>query len=175
MEKQPVATIKFKNFGTLKVELYLDTPNSTNNFIALAKSGFYDGLTIHRIQKNFVLQGGCPLGTGTGGPGYTIDGEFPSNGFENPHTHTKGTIAWARSMARNSAGSQFYITLTDTPFLDEDYAIFGQTIEGLELLEKFNEIGTNNGTPTETVIIETIEIETFGQEFPEPIKISKNA
>ncbi|MGL5021126.1 MAG: peptidylprolyl isomerase, partial [Mycoplasmatales bacterium] len=100
----PIATINIKEIGTIKVELFLDVPNSTANFVELATNGYYNGLTMHRIVSDFVAQGGCPQGSGTGGPGYGIDGEFISNGFNNPHSHDKGSIAWARSMARNSAG-----------------------------------------------------------------------
>lgn len=162
--KNPIVTIKF-NIGEMKFELFRDTPNSTNNFISLASEGFYDGLTMHRIIPSFVAQGGCPEGTGTGGPGYAIDGEFKSNGFNNPHSHNRGAIAWARSMARNSAGSQFYITLDSTPHLDGDYAVFGRAIEGLEVLDLFDEIGTGNGRPKKNVVIESVTVDLQGEEI----------
>lgn len=169
--KLPNATIEFENLGEVKLELFLDTPNSTNNFISLASSGFYDGLTMHRIIPDFVAQGGCPNGTGMGGPGYSIDGEFKSNGFDNPHPHDRGTISWARSMARNSAGSQFYITLADTHFLNDDYAAFGRVISGLEILDKLNELGTQSGTPLAPVQIKKVTIDTHGVTYPDPIRV----
>ncbi len=170
-QKLPIATIEFEGLGTVKLELFLDTPNSTYNFISLATKGYYDGLSMHRIIPDFVAQGGCPDGTGMGGPGYTIDGEFPSNGFANPHPHNRGAIAWARSMARNSAGSQFYITLADTHFLNEDYAVFGNTIEGLEVLDALNALGTGRGTPTQPVTIKSVTVDTFGETYPEPTHV----
>ena len=166
-----IATIKVKDIGTMEFELFMDTPNSTANFVSLANSKYYDGLTMHRIVTDFVAQGGCPDGTGMGGPGYNIDGEFKSNGFDNPHSHVKGSIAWARSMARNSAGSQFYITLGDTSFLDEDYACFGKIVSGEEVLGKLNDLSSNSGTPKEMVIIESITINTNGVEVPEVKKV----
>lgn len=166
--KLPIATIEFEELGTVQLELFLDTPNSTNNFISLASKGYYDGLSMHRIIPDFVAQGGCPDGTGMGGPGYNIDGEFASNGFNNPHPHDRGSIAWARSMARNSAGSQFYITLADTHFLNEDYAVFGQVTSGLEVLDSLNELGTGRGTPKKTVTIKRVTIDTHGVDYPEP-------
>ncbi len=167
-KKQPIATIEFEGLGVVKLELFLDTPTSTNNFISLATKGFYDGLSMHRIIPGFVAQGGCPLGTGTGNPGYSIDGEFPSNGFANPHPHNRGAIAWARSMARNSAGSQFYIALDDVHFLNEDYAVFGQLIEGDEVLDKLAELGTQGGNPLANVTIKSVTVDTFGETYPEP-------
>lgn len=167
----PVAIIKFENIGSLEVSLFMDVENSTANFVSLANSGYYNGLTMHRIVSDFVAQGGCPDGTGTGGPGYSIDGEFPSNGFSNPHTHKKGSIAWARSMARNSAGSQFYLTLADTPFLDNDYAVFGEVINGMEILDQLNNLGSGSGTPTQKVIIESVNIELNGCDVPDVKKV----
>ncbi len=169
----PIATIKLENLGEMKFELFLDTPISTANFISLAESGFYNGLTFHRVIPGFVAQGGCPTGTGTGGPGYTIDGEFASNGFENPHKHEAGVLSWARSMARNSAGSQFFVTLAPTPFLDGDYAVFGQIVSGHEFLEHFEGIGTNSGRPTEIVTISSVEIDRNGCEIPELVKVER--
>lgn len=170
-QKLPIVTIEFADLGIVKLELFLDTPNSTNNFISLANSGFYDGLSMHRIIPDFVAQGGCPDGTGMGGPGYTIDGEFPSNGFENNHPHDRGTIAWARSMARNSAGSQFYITLADTHFLNEDYAAFGRVVDGIEILDSLNQLGTGSGTPKQPVTIKSITVDTHGVTYPQPIHV----
>ncbi len=167
----PIATITIKEIGTMTYELFMDTPNSTANFVSLANQGFYEGLTLHRIIPDFVAQGGCPDGTGMGGPGYTIDGEFPSNNFDNPHSHVKGSLAWARSMARNSAGSQFYMTLGDTSFLDRDYAVFGKIITGEEVLDTLNTLGTERGTPTQTVIIEKVSIDLNGCDVPEVQKV----
>lgn len=168
--KNPVITIKF-NIGEMKFELFRDVPNSTNNFISLANKGYYDNLTMHRVITGFVAQGGCPDGTGMGGPGYSIDGEFKSNGFNNEHSHNRGVIAWARSMARNSAGSQFYITLEKVPHLDGDYAVFGRAIDGLEVLDLFDEYGTNSGKPTKNIIIESVSVELFGEEVDEVVKV----
>lgn len=167
----PIATVTIKDKGVMKFELFLDVPNSVANFVSLAESKFYDGLNMHRIIPSFVAQGGCPEGSGMGGPGYNIDGEFASNGFANPHSHDKGVIAWARSMARNSAGSQFYITLDATPFLDADYAVFGKIIEGEEVLELLDAVGTQRGTPTENVIIESVTIDRNNAEIPELKKV----
>ncbi len=168
--RNPEVTIKF-NIGEMKFELFRDVPNSTANFISLANSGFYDGLTMHRIIPSFVAQGGCPDGSGMGGPGYSIDGEFKSNGFDNPHPHNRGVIAWARSMARNSAGSQFYITLDKTPHLDGDYAVFGRAIDGLEILDMLDEYGSNNGTPTKDVIIEKVTVDLFDEDILDVVKV----
>lgn len=171
--KNPIAIVTIKDLGSIKLELFLDTPNSTSNFISLAESNFYDGLSMHRIIPDFVAQGGCPNGTGMGGPGYNIDGEFPSNNFVNPHSHVRGSIAWARSQARNSAGSQFYITLGDTTFLDQDYAVFGGILDGSEVLDKLNALGTGGGTPTQNVTIESVVIDRNGCEIPELVKVSR--
>lgn len=160
----PIVTIKF-NIGEMKFELFSDVPNSTSNFVSLANEGFYNGLSMHRVITGFVAQGGCPDGTGMGGPGYSIDGEFASNGFNNPHSHNRGVIAWARSMARNSAGSQFYITLDKVPHLDGDYAVFGRAIEGLEILDLFDEYGSGNGKPKKNIVIETVTVDLNGQEI----------
>ncbi len=173
MTNNPIATVKVESLGEMKFELFLDTPISTANFISLAKEGFYNGLTFHRVIPGFVAQGGCPLGTGTGGPGYQIDGEFSANGFENPHLHEKGVLSWARSMARNSAGSQFFITLDETPFLDGEYAVFGKIISGQEHLEYFDSIGTNSGNPKQIMIIESVEIDENGCDIPELVKVNR--
>ncbi len=167
----PTAKIKLKDIGEMEFELYLDTPNSTANFVSLAKSGFYNGLTFHRVIPGFVAQGGCPDGVGTGGPGYTIDGEFSANGFDNPHPHEKGVLSWARSQARNSAGSQFFITLDKTSFLDGEYAVFGKIINGKEYLDHFEKIGSQSGTPSEIVVIEEITINDNGNDIPDVIKV----
>lgn len=167
----PIAKIILNNGMEMEFELFLDTPNSTANFISLAKDKFYDNLTFHRVIPGFVAQGGCPDGTGMGGPGYTIDGEFSSNGFDNPHIHEKGVLSWARSMARNSAGSQFFITLAPTPFLDGEYAVFGKIISGENVLSMFESIGSASGNPSEIIKIETIEINENGNDIPQVKKV----
>ncbi len=167
----PTATIILNDNREMKFELFMDTPNSISNFISLAESGFYNGLSFHRVIPGFVAQGGCPEGTGTGGPGYTIDGEFNSNGFKNNHKHEKGVLSWARAMARNSAGSQFFITIGDASFLDGDYAAFGKILEGEEHLEMFNSIGSNSGTPSEKVIIEKVIIDKKNNDIPKLEKV----
>ena len=135
--KLPVATIEVKNFGTIEAELYPNkAPNTVDNFISLANSGFYDGLTIHRIVKGFVLQGGDPKGTGTGGPGYMIKGEFSSNGVENDIKHEEGILSMARSQNPDSAGSQFFIVTKEAPHLDGQYAAFGKVTKGLDVVHE---------------------------------------
>ncbi len=159
----PIATIEFKNRGKLKIELFSDITNTTNNFIELALSGFYNDIKMHRMVKDFVIQGGCPHGTGTGGAGYNIKGEFANNRVENNYQHKIGTISMARAIARDSASSQFFICTADMPHLDGEYAAFGQVIEGFELLNELNNLGTSSGEPLEEVIIKKIEIELFGK------------
>ena len=163
----PVATIVVENFGTIVVELYDDVaPNTVANFVTLAQSGYYNGLTFHRVIEDFMIQGGCPLGTGTGGPGYTIDGEFSSNGFDNELKHTVGVISMARSGMPNSAGSQFFICSADCDWLDGDYATFGKVIEGLDVVMAINKVDTNSrDVPLEKVVIKSITIDTKGGDF----------
>lgn len=165
------AIMKIEGFDTIEIELFTDVKNSANNFISLANSGFYDGLTMHRIIPGFVAQGGCPEGSGMGGPGYTIDGEFSANGYDNPHKHEKGAISWARSMARNSAGSQFYLTLDSVPHLDGEYAVFGKVIKNLNVLEEIAKFGTGNGTPTKVIKIESVTIELGDYVLEDVIKV----
>lgn len=167
----PIAIIKFSNIGEVKLELFNDVANSVANFVSLAESKYYDGLSMHRIIPGFVAQGGCPDGTGMGGPGYTIDGEFASNGFANPHPHEKGVIAWARSMARNSAGSQFYLTLDEARFLDADYAVFGKIIEGEEVLGKLEAFGSQSGSTSQLVTIECVTIDRNNADIQELKKV----
>jgi peptidyl-prolyl cis-trans isomerase B (cyclophilin B) len=132
----PIATIEMENGDVMKLELYPDiAPISVENFVKLAKDGFYDGLTFHRIVPGFVIQGGDPTGTGMGGPGWHITGEFASNGIRNDLKHTRGVLSWARSMDPNSAGSQFFIMVDDAPHLDGDYAAFGKVTEGIDLVD----------------------------------------
>ncbi len=171
-EANPVATIVLKQGdkeGKMTFELYPDlAPESVNNFIYLANSQFYDGLTMHRLVSDFVVQGGDPDGTGAGGPGYSIVGEFPSNGYDTGLTHQKGALAWARSGEPDSAGSQFYIALDDVPMLDEDYAVFGYMIDGYDVLDYINtEIEVEGESPTEELTIKSVSVDTKGQEYPE--------
>ncbi|HSQ89005.1 peptidylprolyl isomerase [Romboutsia sp.] len=169
----PIATIVFKDFGTVEAELYPHVaPNTVNNFISLANSGFYDGLTFHRIIKDFMIQGGDPDGTGTGGPGYSIKGEFTKNKFKNDLSHTEGVLSMARSQQKNSAGSQFFIVTKDAPHLDGQYASFGKVINGMDIVHKIENIETGkNDAPIEKVIIESIKVDTKGVDYKEPDKM----
>lgn len=171
-DKLPIATIEIEGYGEVKAELYPETaPNTVNNFIALANSGFYDNLKFHRIIKDFMIQGGDPEGNGTGGPGYKIEGEFTSNGFANNLKHTKGVISMARAQDPNSAGSQFFIMTGDAPHLDGEYAAFGKVISGMDVIEKVGNVETKaNDVPKTDVIIKSIKVDTKGQEYKEPVK-----
>lgn len=174
IQTTPVVTMIVKDYGTVTLELYPDmAPNTVNNFITLANEGFYDGLTFHRIIKDFMIQGGDPDGNGTGGPGYSIDGEFLANGYEaNTLLHTKGVISMARSLNPNSAGSQFFIMTADTPSLDGDYAAFGKVTSGLDIVEQIGEVETDGSDrPINKVVIESIRVNTNGIDVPEVIKI----
>ena len=155
------AIIKIRQFGTIKVTLYPEyAPLTVDNFIKLAKEGFYNGLTFHRIIKGFMIQSGCPKGNGTGGPGYEIKGEFSANGVNNPLKHTRGVISMARTMDPNSAGSQFFIMHEDAPHLDGQYAAFGKVNEGIEVVDAIASVPTNYyDMPLEKVIIDKITIE----------------
>lgn len=164
-EQLPLVTIKIKDYGTMEAELYPHiAPNTVNNFISLINQGFYNGLTIHRIEKRFVLQGGDPTGTGSGGPGYSIEGEFTTNGFLNELKHTEGVLSMARTNQPNSAGSQFFIMLDDAPHLDGNYAAFGKVISGMDIAHQIEEAGLNDGLIT----IEEMSVETYGVDYQEP-------
>ena len=156
----PVFEIVMKNGGVMKGELYPEiAPQSVGNFIALANSGFYDGLIFHRCIPGFMIQGGCPLGTGTGGPGYGIEGEFAANGHENPIKHTRGVISMARSQSPNSAGSQFFIMHDDAPHLDGSYAAFGHVVEGMDVVDRIAETPTDWGDkPKKPQIMESVKV-----------------
>lgn len=169
----PVATIEFKDFGTVEVELYPHiAPNTVNNFISLANNGFYDGLTFHRIIKDFMIQGGDPDGTGMGGPGYSIKGEFTNNKFKNDLAHTEGVISMARSQSKNSAGSQFFIVTKDASHLDGQYASFGKVISGIDIIHEIESVETDsNDKPIKDVIIESIKVDTKGVDYKEPDKM----
>lgn len=167
---EPIVTIKMANGDVMKAELSSkEAPNTVRNFISLINKKFYDGLTFHRVIPGFVIQGGCPKGDGTGGPGYSIKGEFASNGFKNEMKHTKGVLSMARAMALDSAGSQFFIMAGDAPHLDGQYAAFGKLTEGFDVLDKIIAVPTDyNDRPLEDVVIETITVDTFGTEYDEP-------
>lgn len=173
-EKLPIATITIKNFGVVQAELYPNVaPNTVDNFISLANKGFYNGLTFHRIIKDFMIQGGDPKGTGEGGPGYSINGEFTANGFKNDLKHTIGVLSMARTNDPNSAGSQFFIMTSDTPSLDGQYASFGKVINGMDIVKKVEAVETDsNDAPIDKVVIESIKVDTKGEKYPKP-KIKK--
>jgi Peptidyl-prolyl cis-trans isomerase (rotamase) - cyclophilin family len=166
----PIVTIKINGEDTIKIELYpAVAPNTVNNFISLVKKGYYNNLAFHRIIKGFMIQGGCPEGTGMGGPGYTIKGEFSQNRFENDLKHKMGVISMARSMRPDSAGSQFFIMHKDAPHLDGAYAAFGKVTEGMDVVNKLAEVKTSRGDmPVEPQIMTEVTVETFGEEYPEP-------
>ncbi len=173
IEKNPLVTMKIEDYGTIKIELYPEyAPNTVANFVSLIENGFYDGLTFHRLVPGFVLQGGDPDGDGTGGPGYTIDGEFKANGYtKNTLSHDKGVISMARSMDYDSAGSQFFIVLDDSAksSLDGMYAGFGRVTEGMEILEEIeaNEKIADDATGAleENITITKVTVDTFGYEY----------
>lgn len=173
MNKNPIVTMKINGEDTLKIELYPEiAPNTVNNFISLIEKGYYNDLTFHRIISGFMIQGGCPEGTGMGGPGYTIKGEFGQNGFENSLKHEPGVISMARAMNPNSAGSQFFIMHKAAPHLDGAYAAFGKVIKGMEIVDKVANVKTGRGDmPVEPQVITEITVEKFGEEYPEPEKM----
>ena len=171
----PIATIVVRDYGTIEAELYPSkVPNTVNNFISLANSGFYDGLTFHRIIDGFMIQGGDPEGNGTGGPGYSIAGEFSSNGYtENDLKHTDGVLSMARARSKDSAGSQFFIMVGDYNNLDGEYAAFGKVISGLDIVKSISKVTTdNNDKPKEEVVIESITVDTKGVNYPEVEKVN---
>ncbi|MGN0312614.1 MAG: peptidylprolyl isomerase [Lachnospiraceae bacterium] len=170
MATNPVVTIEMENGQVMKAELYPDVaPNTVNNFISLINHNFYDGLTFHRVINGFMIQGGCPDGTGAGGPGYEINGEFASNGFKNDLKHTSGVLSMARTMAPNSAGSQFFIMHKDAPHLDGGYAAFGKITEGMDVVNTIAETATDySDRPLTPQVIKSMTVETFGVQYPEP-------
>ena len=167
---KPILTIKMETGDIIKAELYPDkAPNTVNNFIYLANSGYYDGLIFHRVIKGFMIQGGDPDGNGTGGPGYAIKGEFTANGFKNDLKHDRGVLSMARSMMPNSAGSQFFIMHQDSPHLDGQYAAFGKVIEGIEVVDKIAEVKTDfRDKPKEDQVMAEVRVDTKGCDFPKP-------
>ena len=168
----PIVTIEMENGDIMKAELYPEiAPNTVNNFISLVKKGFYDGVIFHRVINGFMIQGGDPEGTGMGGPGYGIKGEFAQNGFANDLKHSAGVLSMARSMMPNSAGSQFFIMHEDAPYLNGEYAAFGQVIDGMDIVNKIAEVRTDySDRPMKEQKIKAITAETFGVEYPEPEK-----
>lgn len=168
----PVVTMTMDSGDVMKFELYPDiAPNTVKNFISLIKKGYYDGLIFHRVIEGFMIQGGCPEGTGMGGPGYSIKGEFSQNGFNNELKHEPGVLSMARSMMPNSAGSQFFIMHKTSPHLDGAYAAFGKITEGLDVVNKIATVPTGFGDrPLEDQVIKSVTVDTFGVEYDEPEK-----
>lgn len=167
----PIVTIEMADGTVMKAELYPEiAPNTVNNFISLVKKGFYDGLTFHRVIYGFMIQGGDPEGTGMGGPGYSIKGEFKANGVKNDLVHTKGVLSMARAMNPNSAGSQFFIMHKDAPHLDGQYAAFGKVIEGEDNIDLIAKVDTDyQDMPLEPQVMTKVTVETFGVDYPEPV------
>lgn len=170
--QNPVVTFTMENGDVIKAELYPEiAPNSVNNFLSLVNKGYYNGLIFHRVIYGFMIQGGCPDGTGMGGPGYSIKGEFRQNGFDNSLKHTAGVLSMARSMMPNSAGSQFFIMHKNAPHLDGAYAAFGKVIEGMDVVNSIAETDTDyRDRPLDDQVMKTVTAETFGVDYPEPEK-----
>ena len=172
MAQNPVVTIEMENGDIIKAELYPEiAPNTVNNFISLVKKGFYNGLNFHRVINGFMIQGGCPQGTGTGGPGYSIKGEFSQNGVQNDLAHTPGVLSMARAMHPDSAGSQFFIMHKNAPHLDGAYAAFGKVVEGMDIVNKIADVPTDfRDRPMKEQKIKSMTVDTFGVDYPEPKK-----
>ena len=170
--ENPIVTIEMENGGVITAELYPDVaPQSVYNFISLANSGFYDGLIFHRVIPGFMIQGGCPEGTGMGGPGYCIKGEFFYNGVKNDLRHKRGVLSMARAQSPNSAGSQFFIMHADAKHLDGQYAAFGKVIEGIEEVDKICSVRTDyNDKPRIPQVMKKVTVDTLGVDYPEPVK-----
>lgn len=166
----PVVTFEMENGDIMKAELYSQiAPNTVKNFVSLVKKGFYDGLIFHRVIRGFMIQGGCPDGTGMGGPGYSIKGEFSQNGFGNDLAHTKGVLSMARAMHPDSAGSQFFIMHETSPHLDGAYAAFGKITEGMDVVDKIANTATDySDRPLEAQVMKKVTVDTFGETFEEP-------
>jgi peptidyl-prolyl cis-trans isomerase B (cyclophilin B) len=172
-EKNPIVTIEMENGSIIKIELYPEiAPNTVNNFISLVQKKFYDGVIFHRVIRGFMLQGGDPEGTGMGGPGYQIKGEFSYNHFENNLKHSPGVISMARSQMPDSAGSQFFIMHKESPHLDGSYAAFGKVIEGMDIVNQIADIKTDySDRPLETQVMKNVTVELFGESYAEPEKM----
>lgn len=173
--KNPIVTINMENGGVIKAELYPEVaPNTVKNFISLINKGFYDGVIFHRVIPGFMIQGGCPDGNGMGGPGYSIKGEFTRNGFKNDLKHSRGVLSMARTMVHDSAGSQFFIMVQDSPHLDNQYAAFGKVIEGMEVADGIVKAQRDyNDKPFEDQKMVKVTVDTFGETYDEPEKVSK--
>ena len=171
----PIVTIQMESGDLIKVELYPEiAPNTVNNFISLVNKGYYDGLIFHRVIEGFMIQGGCPDGTGMGGPGYSIPGEFSWNGFKNDLKHTAGVISMARAQHPDSAGSQFFLMHKDSPHLDGQYAAFGKVTEGMDIVNKIATVNTDwSDRPMEVQRMAKVTVDTFGEEYPEPKKLNE--
>lgn len=171
--QNPIVTIEMENGDIMKAELYPEiAPNTVNNFISLVKKGFYDGIIFHRVIYGFMLQGGDPEGTGMGGPGYSIRGEFTGNGFKNDLKHTPGVLSMARTMQPNSAGSQFFIMHKNASHLDGQYAAFGKVIEGLDVVDKIADVDVDgNDKPRQPQRMKKVTVDTFGVDYPDPQKV----
>ena len=169
----PIVTFEMENGDIMKAELYPEiAPNTVNNFISLVQNGFYDGLIFHRVIRGFMIQGGCPDGTGMGGPGYTIKGEFSQNGFANDLRHTEGVLSMARAMHPDSAGSQFFIMHKNSPHLDGSYAAFGKITEGMDIVNKIAETATDySDRPLEEQKMKKVTVDTMGVEYPAPERV----
>ena len=173
MSQNPVATFEMEGGGVIRAELYPEiAPNTVNNFIFMANANFYDGLIFHRVIPGFMIQGGCPRGNGTGGPGYNIKGEFSGNGFPNDLAHTRGVLSMARAQHPNSAGCQFFIMVADAPYLDGQYAAFGKVIEGMQEADRIvNVKRSRSDAPLTPQKMLRVRVETFGQEYPPPEQV----
>ena len=173
MAQNPIVTFEMENGGRMVAELYPDkAPNTVNTFISLVQSGFYNGLIFHRVIPGFMIQGGCPQGTGTGGPGYSIRGEFTGNRFPNDLKHDRGVLSMALTMAPNSAGRQFFIMVEAAPHLDGQYASFGKVIEGMEVADAIVSVRTDRmDKPMEDQRMKAVTVETFGVDYPAPEKV----
>ncbi len=169
----PVVTIEMENGGIIKAELYPEiAPNTVNNFISLISKGYYDGVIFHRVIPGFMIQGGDPEGTGMGGPGYSIKGEFTANGFKNELKHKRGVLSMARTMMPNSAGSQFFIMHADAKHLDNQYAAFGKVTEGLDVVDAIAATSCDyNDRPVAPQVMKKVTVDCFGVEYPEPNKV----
>ena len=173
MAQNPIVTFEMEQGGIVKAELYPEiAPNTVNNFISLINQGYYNGLCFHRVIRGFMVQGGCPEGTGTGGPGYSIKGEFSQNGFPNALKHSAGVLSMARAMSPDSAGSQFFIMHKKSSHLDGAYAAFGKVTEGMDVVDRIAETATDySDKPMEAQVIKSVTVDCFGVEYPEPDKI----
>jgi len=169
----PIVTIEMENGSIIRAELYPEiAPNTVNNFISLINKGFYNGVGFHRVISGFMIQGGCPDGNGTGGPGYSIAGEFTSNKFENTLKHDRGVLSMARTMMPNSAGSQFFLMHQNSPHLDNQYAAFGKVIEGLDVVDAIAETKCDfSDRPKTAQVMTSVTVDTHGEEYPEPVKM----